>query len=113
MLLVPAIAYYETLRELKRRSARTQIARLKRFSLPTDRLIPLTTPQLELAARLWAEARRAGTPTAREEALDVDAIVAAQALSLGLHESEYVVATTNPAHLSRYVPAQLWTDLAP
>jgi hypothetical protein len=42
-ILVPAIAYYEALRELELRQAATQIARLQAFCLQPRRFIPLTT----------------------------------------------------------------------
>jgi hypothetical protein len=57
--------------------------------------------------------RNAGTPTAGVDALDGDVILAAQVLSLGLPAEEVVVATTNVAHLSLLVPAELWTDITP
>jgi predicted nucleic acid-binding protein len=112
-ILVPAIAYYEVLRELELRSATSQIARLRDFSLQPGRFIPLTTAQLDLAARLWGDARRAGLPTASLQALDGDVILVAQALSLGLAPTEYLVATTNVAHLSRFVPCRLWSAIVP
>lgn len=68
-VLVPAIAYYEVLRELELRNAVSQIARLRAFCLSPSRFIPVTTAHLELAARLWGEARRAGRPTAAPQAL--------------------------------------------
>jgi hypothetical protein len=37
-------------------------------------------------------------------------ILAAQALSLG---GPVVVATTNPAHLARFVPAEVWQNITP
>ena len=40
-------------------------------------------------------------------------ILAAQVLSLGVPGPDLVVATTNPAHLSLFVPADLWTNIAP
>ena len=57
--------------------------------------------------------RNAGTPTAGVDALDGDVILAAQALSLGVATQDLVVATTNVAHLSLFVPADLWTNIVP
>jgi hypothetical protein len=62
------------------------------------------------AAELWAQARQGGYPTAPDPALDGDVILAAQALSLGV---PVVVATANVAHLSRFVPADVWQNIAP
>ena len=112
-LLVPAVAYYEALRELELRSASSQIARLKGFCLRSDRFIPLRTDDLEAAARLWANARKSGKSTASPHSLDADVIIAAQALSLGLAASDFIIATTNPGHIARFAPCDLWTNIAP
>lgn len=112
-ILVPAICCYEALRELELRQATNQISRLQTFCLHPGRFIPLTTEHLETAAQLWGQARRAGQPTADPHALDCDVILAAQALGLGMAAPGLVVATTNPAHLSRYVTAELWTNIKP
>jgi predicted nucleic acid-binding protein len=113
-LLVPAICYYEALRELKRRSAADKIARLQEFVFGApNRYIPLTTAHLEMAAQMWGEARNAGIQTASNDALDADVILCAQALSLGLSSSDYIVATTNIGHLSRFVPCDEWTNINP
>ena len=112
-ILVPAIAYYEALREIERRQASSQMTRLKAFCLRSDRFLPLATEDLDLAARLWGQSRRAGLPTADPQALDGDVIVAAQTLNLGIGPPDLIVATTNPAHISRYVPADLWTNIHP
>ncbi len=113
-VVAPAISYYEALRELERLHATGQIARLRAFchTVP-NRYLSLTDEDLELAAKLWGRARNAGTPTARADALDGDVILAAQALSLRVPAQDLVVATTNVAHLSLFVPAGLWTDIAP
>jgi len=112
-VLVPAISYYEVLRELEQREATSQIARLKAFCLQPQRFLPLTTDHLTTAARLWGQIRRSGLPTADPQALDGDVILAAQALSLGITAPALIVATTNPAHIARYVPADLWTNIQP
>ena len=112
-ILIPAIAYYEALRELEQRQATAQIRRLRQYCLRPSRFIPLTTAHLETAAGLWGQARRGGKPTASDDALDGDVLLAAQALSLGLATSDYLVATTNVGHLSRFVPAVGWADFTP
>jgi len=40
-------------------------------------------------------------------------ILAAQALLLPVPLSDLILATTNVGHLSQFVPAALWTDIAP
>ncbi|BDI29833.1 hypothetical protein CCAX7_18840 [Capsulimonas corticalis] len=110
----PAITYYETLRELERLNATSQIARLRAFCNATpDRYLPLSDAHLNLAAKLWAQSRNAGLPTSSPEALDGDVILATQVLSIATLNTEIVVATTNVGHLSQFVPVTLWTDIQP
>jgi hypothetical protein len=78
-----------------------------------DRYLSLTDADLDFAARLWAQARNAGTPTATAEALDGDVILAAQTIRMGLPTSDIILATTNVDHLSQFAPAALWTDVQP
>lgn len=114
LLLVPAVCYYETLRELERRNAAAKIRRLREFVFGVpDRFIPITTAHLEEAARLWAVARNAGKAMASEDALDGDVILCAQALSLGLTPADYIVATTNVSHLAQFVPCEEWSKITP
>ena len=113
-ICVPAITYYETLRELERLNAASQIERLKAFCFSdAARFLTLETAHLERAAKLWAQSRNAGLPTTDPQALDGDVILAAQALSLGISAPGLVVATSNPAHISRFVAADLWTNVQP
>jgi hypothetical protein len=65
-----------------------------------------------MSAELWATARRKGRPTADSRDLDIDVILAAQALSFGAATSgDVAIVTTNPKHLSQFVPAKLWTEI--
>lgn len=110
-VVVPAIVYYEIKRELLRANKTIGIARLDAFvNAAPGRYVPLTDDALRFGAELWAQSRRNGRPTADATALDIDVLLAAQALRMG---SSPVVATTNPKHLSQFVQAQLWTDIAP
>ena len=70
------------------------------------RLPPPDTRTMRKAAGLWAEARNSGLPTADPEALDGDAILAAQALLVG-----GLVVTENVRQLERFVRAYRWADL--
>jgi len=110
-IVVPAIAYYEVLRELELVRAKQQIERLQDYCLRSHRFIPITTSHLEVAAKLWAQVRKSGLPTADRHALDGDVILAAQALSLDQPSTEFVIATTNPGHISRFVPAIHWSEI--
>jgi len=73
--------------------------------------VPLTTSAIRLAAELWARSRRGGLPTAAAEALDGDVLIAAQALTL--NDPNIVVATDNPVHIARFVPAGQWETIRP
>jgi hypothetical protein len=64
------------------------------------------------AAAFWADARRQGQPTADDRDLDADVILAAQARALEDDmDGEVIVATTNVAHLARFVDARHWSEI--
>jgi predicted nucleic acid-binding protein len=75
-----------------------------------SRYLALTDEAMRLAAELWAKARQQGRPTAPELDLDIDVILATQALVLSVGAGVIVV-TTNPRHLSQFVDARLWSDV--
>ena len=114
IIFVPDIIDYELRRELLRLRLSQSIHRLDQFySSPGVRRLPITTSTLTRAAELWAQVRQQGMPTADRAALDIDVILAAQALSCGVPVNDLCVATSNVRHLARFVPAQEWTALAP
>lgn len=108
-IAIPEIADYEVRRELLRIQSQTALSNLDAYALQLDYL-PLTTSTMRLAAELWAQARTTGKPTATAAALACDVILAAQALCLN---ATVVVATGNPAHIARFVPAELWSSITP
>ena len=112
-ILVPAIIYFELKRELLRAKKPFSVGRLDVFSRTSNRYIPLTDEALRKSAGLWAKARQEGRPTADSKELDIDVILAAQALSFGVPASEVVVATTNAEHLALFVAAKHWTGIVP
>ena len=107
-VVVPEIADYEVRRELTRAGRTAGVARLDALAIAVEYL-PITTAAMRRAAELWADARRAGRPTAGAQALDGDVILAAQAQTMGA--DEVIVATTNVAHLERYVTAAVWSKI--
>jgi predicted nucleic acid-binding protein len=96
-------------RELIRVNSQRGLANLDQLYARLEYL-PITTLAMRLAADLWAQARNAGVPTAAAGSLDGDVILAAQATALNV---AVVVATGNPAHLSRFVAAELWSSVRP
>ncbi len=109
---LPEIVDYEHRRKLLHLGAPRQIGRLDEFKDVFD-YAPLSTRVMLRAAELWAQARRGGTPTAPEEALDIDVILAAQALELEEAGDEVTIVTTNPRHLSLFVDARPWQEVEP
>jgi predicted nucleic acid-binding protein len=110
-LLVPEIIHYELRRELLRLSKTSALDAMERFvRAEPDRFMTLTSADYVLAAELWAEARRRGTPTADAPALDIDVILAAQVRNLAIPQTDLVVATTNVRHLSQFIPCELWAS---
>jgi predicted nucleic acid-binding protein len=110
-VVVPAIVYYELRRELLRAGKTLGLARLDAFvQIDPSRYLALTDEALRFAAELWARARQQGRPTSPEFDLDVDVILAAQALVFGAG-ADVIVITTNPRHLRQFLDARLWNDV--
>jgi len=109
-IIVPEITDYEVRRELLRLGRMTAISELDMLAQQLEYL-PLTTAAMRRAAELWAQARQQGQPTAGDNTIDADMILAAQALTLG--DPDVIIATTNVGHLARFVPADLWQNIAP
>ncbi len=74
----------------------------------------ITTPVMRRAAELWAEIRLRGLPTAADQSLDADAILAAQATLIGAAGDTVILATGNPAYLTRFrgVDARDWASIS-
>jgi predicted nucleic acid-binding protein len=106
-IVIPEIADYEVRRELIRAGLLQSLRRLDNLK-QTLEYIPIQTETMLLAANLWAEARQSGYPTADPKALDGDVILSAQARLLANDSTDVIVATTNVAHLSRFVTALDW-----
>jgi predicted nucleic acid-binding protein len=111
-IVVPEIADYEVRRELLLAGKTASVARLDLLKARSTYL-PISTAVVLHAADLWAQARRAGVPTADRHALDCDVILAAQALSIGAPAGGIAVATGNAVHVSRYVTSARWEDIRP
>jgi predicted nucleic acid-binding protein len=109
-IAIPEIADYEVRRELLRAGLSRSLHRLDDIKRTLE-YIPIRTETMLLVAELWAEARKTGKPTADAKALDGDMILCAQARLLSDRTTEIIVATTNVAHLSRFVLASDWRSI--
>ncbi|QLE59340.1 type II toxin-antitoxin system VapC family toxin [Nostoc sp. TCL26-01] len=107
-VIIPEIADYEVRRELLRANKIRGIARLDELKQFLDYL-PITTAAMLQAAIFWAQARQQGQPTASDKTIDGDMILVAQAITLAV--PDFVIATTNVGHLSRFAPAELWQNI--
>ncbi len=105
VVVLPEIVDYELRRELIRVNKEASINKLNQLK-SVLRYLPLTTETMLLAAQFWAEARKAGKPTADNNALDADMILAAQAKLEEINGNQVIVATTNVKHLSLFVDAR-------
>ena len=65
---------------------------------------------MKKAAELWADVRRIGQMTAPPEALDGDAILAAQAIITSAGHEQVVIATDNLGHLNRFATPTVTAD---
>lgn len=111
-LYVPEVIDYELRRELLR-AGKTK-GRLALDALKTlFRYLPIKTDAMLRAAELWADARVRGIATGDPKKLDVDVILAAQALTLGAPKSKLIVAAPNVRHIAHFVAAADWKNITP
>lgn len=97
---VPEIADYELRRELLRQGKSKSIERLNKLS--QKYLIPINPQTMQKAAQLWAWVRNQGKPTASNDSLDGDVILAAQAILQLVNFDDVIIVTTNLKHISRF-----------
>jgi predicted nucleic acid-binding protein len=109
-IIIPEIADYEVRRELVRANKKKGISRLDDLADLIEYL-PITTAAMRQAAKLWAQARQQGQPTAGDKTIDGDMVLVAQAITMG--ERDIVIATTNVGHLSMFITAELWQNIDP
>ncbi len=109
-VIIPEITDYEVRRELLRAKKLKGITRLDALK-NTLRYLAIGTQTMLKAAEFWSQARQMGRPTASNDALDGDAILAAQAALLENDDNQVIVATTNVKHLSLFVDAREWKSI--
>lgn len=104
-MILPEIVDYEIRRELLRAN------KLSGLSKSEILYLPITTEIMLKAAELWAKARQQGKPTADNQALDGDVILASQALTLKNLGYEVIIATSNKKHLSLFTEVEDWQTI--
>ena len=107
---IPEIIDYEVRRELIRAGKTAGIRELNRLQA-NFHFVPITSAAITLAAQLWAQARNRGTATGDPKKIDIDVILAAQALTSGIPHTDLVVVTENVKHLAQFVTADEWRNL--
>jgi len=78
-VLIPEVADFEVRRELLRTGRGRGIERLDLLKASLG-FVPITSDAMLRAAAFWADARRRGRPTASDQSLDADAVLAGQAV---------------------------------
>jgi hypothetical protein len=111
-VFVPEICDYEIRRKLIHVGSTSGLIRLDRLKIGFD-YAPITTEVMQLAAELWAQARRRGTSAAPPDALDGDVILASLALLSTGPGDVLTVATDNVGDLAQFVDAQQWEAITP
>ena len=113
VIAVPEIVRYEVRRELFRLNASGSLSRLDQLH-PAIKFLPISGKVMDISSELWAGVRRLGLPTAPDDALDGDAILAAQAIVAAEEWGGAVVATTNVGHLARFpgAVARDWWEIS-
>jgi hypothetical protein len=110
-IAIPQIIDYELRRELIRIRKDRSIQQLNTIK-QTFPVAYVTEEVTTKAAQLWAWAHNTGQQTAHKKSIDIDVILAAQAIVLAKEQEDYVViATGNVKHLARYTPAMLWENI--
>jgi predicted nucleic acid-binding protein len=111
-VVIPAVADYEVRRELVRINARVKLQNLDDLAARFG-LVDVSAEAFRRAAELWAVVRNLGRPTAGDEALDADAVIAGVAATIGGPGDTVTIATNNVRHLGRFpgVDAREWATI--
>jgi predicted nucleic acid-binding protein len=110
IVVLPEIIDYEVRRKLLHLKLDASLERLDRMAVDLI-YVEITTATMQMAAQLWADARRRGRPTSGPGALDADSILAAQALLLAGPSDAVTIATENVGHLGQFVDARSWASI--
>jgi len=110
-ICIPEVCDYEVRRSLLKIQSTKSLARLDQLNSVLDYL-PISTASMRQAAESWAQARKQGTPTADDKALDGDMVLVGQALTLEQSGITVVIATTNVRHIELFLNARHWNDIS-
>jgi len=111
-IYIPEVIDYEIRRELLRAVKNNGIKKLDGLKSILN-FLPINSSTMLVAAELWAKSRQSGLATGDPKKLDIDVILAAQALTLGVPTSELIIATSNVSHISRFIFADEWQNIKP
>ena len=111
-VLIPAVAEYEVRREALRAKATARLRDLDDLRTRFDRLA-ISAEALDRAAEFWALLRNLGMPTAGDQDLDGDAILAGMAATCTAPGDVAEIATNNLRHLRRFpgIVANPWRSI--
>ena len=109
-IYIPEVVDYELRRKLLRAGKVNSVKKLDGLK-SILRFLPISSAAMLLAADLWASSRQSGLPTGDPKKLDIDVILAAQALTLGIPTGDLIVATSNVSHIARFVSADPWNNI--
>lgn len=107
VFLLPEISDFEVRRNLILEQRERSLRRLDSLTIRA-RYLPINTAAMRLAARYWAQSRRAGRSVGDPRELNADVILAAQAIL-----AKAIVATENIGHLAQFTEAHPWPSIKP
>lgn len=111
-VVIPAVTDYELRRTLLQGHKEEGLKNLDRIGSMGLMYVEMTEKMWRKGSELWAWARNSGQSTAHAERIDIDCLLASQAIVLAESTGEYtVVATKNIKHIQRYTPAMKWEDI--
>jgi len=112
IVCLPEVCDYELRRDYFLRVALNATQKLDQWKAVLE-YVPIDTEIMLRAAKLWAESKRRGKPTAPPDSLDGDVILAAQVQLKAekSKDSNSVIATTNIGHLEQFAKAKAWRQI--
>jgi len=108
---VPAVIDYELRRVLLQGGKTPGLENLNQLQETGLQYVEMSQRMWIKAAELWAWARNSNQSTANADKIDIDCLLAAQAIVISELSGEHtVVATKNVKDIARYTPAKTWEE---